>query len=703
MMESATHTIPGRPTSTKSKLKNAIKGKKLTPLEDAPPPPNLNNITISDKKDLTEAVRRVNPTNLHTANSVFWNVEGNLKTSTIDDSSVRQQLNIVENGVNYSARRLNDLKVNNERLTHDLKAKLDELDEQKKNYETLDAMQTAKTEEALRIKQLREEIEDVEQETEKKIHYTRQLEHMMMRLKKNQLKFDAYMVGMEEAMSGLSKECLEVRLLRRGLDAGYSKAVQVLDETRGRIANARKDRESMLDQRSRDVKNAQQLHDWLRRREEMKAKMEIELRGDLSREEESFLRSQISEKQEETRSLQKANEESNKRLQAMDDAFAKLKQVTGVSSLDEMLEKFSSQRNNKRELEKEVKEAEKKLAEKKQLLAVKERLFQDMKSSNVGLAELSREMKDKLEADISAAKNEFKLTKACTDRLGSVLLGLQQGSVGMLQRVAPYLGLSEGGVFELTQGEDDQFLRETLEALATVEQVSAKMGEVVNGGAGESGSTPLTALKSFSYDEDGDEGLLADISAADKAGSPWPQDISVSSASNNVRVKSRKVMKESELVARHRDEDSFASGNGPDAMGDDDALDREDVTSRAVKTDSKRTEESEARKKKWREEPPSRLLVKAESDRDQMRCKRNEEVEARKKKLLERMAMGKSQTATGDDLGGIADLAIVKAQKHTADRLCTTKSLPTLPDGITLRDDVMKKSKAFLQIQPNLT
>ena len=44
---------------------------------------------------------------------------------------------------------------------------------------------------------------------------------------------------------------------------------------------------------------------WLQHREEAKIALAVELRGDLTPEEENFLRSQISEKQEETRHLQR--------------------------------------------------------------------------------------------------------------------------------------------------------------------------------------------------------------------------------------------------------------------------------------------------------------------------------------------------------------------------------------------------------------
>ena len=109
---------------------------------------------IGKKKELVIAVRESNPATMNTAPNVFWTVEGNLKTTTIDDGGVMQQLNIVENGVNYSAKRFNDLKVSNIRATQDLKAKLDELEVQKKACEDLDAMKNAQTNEGLRIKQL---------------------------------------------------------------------------------------------------------------------------------------------------------------------------------------------------------------------------------------------------------------------------------------------------------------------------------------------------------------------------------------------------------------------------------------------------------------------------------------------------------------------------------------------------------------------
>jgi hypothetical protein len=96
-------------------------------------------------------------------------------------------MNIVESGVNYNIKRYNDLRVLNERLTLSLKAKLDELDDQKSSYEDLHAMKNAQTEESMRIECLHRDTSIVERQIHEKTHYTRRLEHMLTRLKTNQV------------------------------------------------------------------------------------------------------------------------------------------------------------------------------------------------------------------------------------------------------------------------------------------------------------------------------------------------------------------------------------------------------------------------------------------------------------------------------------------------------------------------------------
>ena len=58
----------------------------------------------------------------------------------MDGTIIKQQISIIENGVNVSSKRYNELKATNSALTSTLKIKLDQLQEEKKNFEDMDAL-----------------------------------------------------------------------------------------------------------------------------------------------------------------------------------------------------------------------------------------------------------------------------------------------------------------------------------------------------------------------------------------------------------------------------------------------------------------------------------------------------------------------------------------------------------------------------------
>jgi len=685
--------------------------KKLTPLEDVPSNQLSNSLSttksIQHKKDLLEAVRRTNPASVNTAPVIFWDVEGSLKTSMIDDSDLKQQMNIVENGVNYNIKRYNDLRVLNERLTLSLKAKLDELDDQKSSFEDLHAMKNAQTEDSMRIECLHRDTGQVERQIHEKTHYQRRLEHMLTRLKTNQLKFDAHMTGMEDTMRNIQKDGMEVRLMRRGLDAGLAKALLVLEETKMNLQVSRKDREVLMEQRRVEYKNALMLSDWLREREKMKVELGIELRGDLTLEEERFLKSQIDDKQEKTRNLQRASEEGLKKLQSMDEAFTKLKQVTGVKNVEEMHEKFSNQKSNKLQLEIEVKDAEHRLAAAKKAHAKQENLFQELKSSGSGMTEFNRESIIKLEEAFSEARNDQKFIRADSERIASVLLGLHQGAQGLLQRVQPYHSLAEGGVFELTQvGEEASPWTETVDALTTAEHVLTKMTEAISGdgAAGAPGAT-------FEEDDDNDSHYSRDSRSLDTLDE-------APNHTNNVRIKSRRFLRDYEVDEDADNMEMSADINAqmPSAVA---AINIENAGAGGANTTGTTTNGggggggnggatagmSGGQLGGDDAKVPSRLAVKKHSAQVSLEAKRKEEMEVRRKKLMDRMENKGEKSADGEkqDDARIGLTAKYKAQKASGDRLSIGHKPPTLPDGVTMRDDPMTKTIAFLNAVPKLS
>ena len=264
------------------------------------------NETSLGKHELEQIVRqtKLNTTQASLSSS-SWDPEDSLKTGAIDDSNVKQQLTIVENGVLYSAKLYNDLKVKNEFLVKKLKRSMSALEEQKQNFQGLDAMKKAETEDGVRITTLKKEVEDIEDEITTHAHYARQLEHMQLRLKNNQLKFDTHMTAMEQSMPSILKEQEDVTHLRRCLGVAMGKAGLVLEETKAGLALAQKERECLMRKRLDEVRNAENLREWMQRRKEAKRLLALELRGDLSKDEERFLKDQINAKVTDLKKLQK--------------------------------------------------------------------------------------------------------------------------------------------------------------------------------------------------------------------------------------------------------------------------------------------------------------------------------------------------------------------------------------------------------------
>jgi len=103
---------------------------------------------------------------------------------------------------------------------------------------------------------------------------------------------------------------------------------------------------------------------------------------------------------------------------------------------------------------------------------------------------------------------------------------------------------------------------------------------------------------------------------------------------------------------------------------------------------------------------PTRVAVKKASARAQQEERRRLEAEIKQKTLEDKMMRLASRRAkdAGDDNGGaIGNLALLLSQKACAERLSTTAHVISLPPGITLKDDTMTKTKAFLSTMPSLT
>lgn len=109
------------------------------------------------------------------------------------------------------------------------------------------------------------------------------------------------------------------------------------------------------------------------------------------------------------------NEIQQRQVATMEATFARIRQATGVNTLEEMVLKLANQSTNHTTLEEEKREAESKLARAKEARQSEDTRFSYMKASGVGNTELNRDISDKLNND----KQEFRVeVRSCGPKHG---------------------------------------------------------------------------------------------------------------------------------------------------------------------------------------------------------------------------------------------------------------------------------------------
>jgi len=531
--------------------------KKLSPLDGGSSHGGKQQRRIFEKQDLVEAVRRLSPgrrsrstpalhhkkshsgdgSDTNRTNATDASGSGSGHSSSMkrkerhkavpraggDEDSGGSTLRALEQGVNMHARRYNELKVQADLKQRELEKLLDKLHALEIENTALKNMQSAKTTEAARIKKLEHECKEIQTSMENKSVYRSQLDHMHGRLTSNVMKFGSHIKAMEEQLRTSRKEHKEVGLLLRQLEQGKTEALAELQTTVKRLEQDRKMRARELGQRQKEAENAKRLEDWREQREKRKLELQAELRGDLSKEEEEELIEKLKKREGQSAKLRAASIDRNKKAMTLEDAFAQIRQATGVTSLSEMVEKFMGQGTSKEALLEEKAAAERKLAEvlksKKESLSKFNSMKAQVAQTGVGGLELNREIYDKVRArvagwvwwwlggalcgqkndlccrlrmcisdhfhcdgslffilspraqldeEILGAKSELKLNRATCDRLEKSLVAVRQGSKGLSQRMEPFKDL-------LTHEEEVELPKTDIEALDLLIECEAKL------------------------------------------------------------------------------------------------------------------------------------------------------------------------------------------------------------------------------------
>lgn len=664
-----------------------------------------NKKTFS-KNDLVDAVRRLTASGSSGDVGRFDAANEGISTRR-GSSSAATPLAMMEWGVNFNARKFNELRTAADKKSAELKKKLDSLRSLKVEQESLEKMCDINSPETTRMAETTKSIEEVGENIERRLHRRRQLEMMLARLQKNQVSITSHVNTLEDAYKSAVREYTDMRSMLRQVEAGHTKALLELAKGQRLAAVERDERSRALEQRKTEASQAAKMDVWRQNRELARLEFASELRGDLSAEEEEKLQQKLKDQRKSLMDLRAQHEVMQKEASSLESAFVAVRQATGVNSLDEVVEKFQSQEGNRESLTTEKKEAEERLANANRAKDDLEHRFKQLQNSGLGTTEMSREISVQLQGEIDACRIDLKASNATCERLESVLVALRQGAAGLFQRLAPFRHLLEGegtlasaavggGAVPSASAppgsatSDNAPAIDPIDAIQLCEIMLSKMVEVVGGGEdihgpGSTVAPPPPMLALTRPGKNAADSAYSSDEALAKARLQRPEN-------NNIRVPTVAQRLQNDatnaLVAAGRDENT-----GLSAKYDADKTNSEDG---AEQQQAMWLANASSAEEAFEDMVPNRSFLKLSSSRQHSEMIRRQEHEARRKRMMERIEMVEET----DRAAMFSRAARKKAQAEATDRLSMLPS--TVPQPTRVKDSAVEKSITLLSRTPHL-
>lgn len=461
-------------------MKSTRKGKRQTLAIANSDPKKFN------RKDLEEACRKLNPNRNEIAGKKRQKAQQEMDIGLQNgDSGAGSQVKSLDLGVKVCARKYNECKARADRLEEELESKRDKIIELQREGDVLEDMIKGNNCEAKKITKLNKDITGSNNASDAKMRYRLQLNHMHQRQRKNSIIVDAHMSEMSSALTSAEKERNRCLKMLGEIESGVTGALHDLDTVTQDIKVERTKREQMLNNKKIEASNAEKLEQWRNEQETNRREFEQTLGGSFQVEKEGKV-SLIREREEDLEKLSRDIEAKTNGRGSSEEAFMKIKRVTGVNDLGEMVEKLTNFEEQRQRLQCEKRDTEDRLKAAKQSLQNLQERYSGLKTNGLGKEmEISREAITDIKSKIEDEQAESKVLRSTNSRLEAVIVGLRQGGMGLYQRLLPFhTSLLDGEAPALQESATVSVVdvaNDTLHMLKTAQQVIMKMVDVIGG------------------------------------------------------------------------------------------------------------------------------------------------------------------------------------------------------------------------------
>lgn len=251
-------------------------------------------------------------------------------------------------------------------------------------------------------------------------------EQIVKRLREERVSFDVQLQAIERTLKAKEHDYEELILLAGDANHARDVATQDLDVSRTNITDARKARERELKSKQELVNVKSDVVSRLEKREQMRNDIIAKVNGDLSEQEEKNLKAAVALNSLTQGRVVEDSRHQKEKISIYEEAFQKIKASTGVSDVNEVIQKLISQESTTRNLNDLTRENQQRLealqAEKAKLLArVEEIKYSGASGGN------RRKFVDEHEERLAHAVAKLERARVRYERLAKILISVKAG------------------------------------------------------------------------------------------------------------------------------------------------------------------------------------------------------------------------------------------------------------------------------------
>ena len=249
-------------------------------------------------------------------------------------------------------------------------------------------------------------------------------EQIVKRLKEERVGFDNQLAAIERTLAAKQHDYEELLLLSG--DANHAKeiAVQELERVRNTYHDAKRLRDRELKERSDFVHVKQEMANRMAERDKVRAEIIAKAAGGIASEDEEA-RLQKAAKMADSKTSE-TTDEQNEKMSVYENAFNKIKEATGVTDVNEVIQKIVNQEDTQNNLMELTKENQSRIEQMTRDYEAFKSRVEELKYSGPGGGQ-RRKMVDDHEENLGASTTKLERTKIKYERLAKILINAKAG------------------------------------------------------------------------------------------------------------------------------------------------------------------------------------------------------------------------------------------------------------------------------------